>query len=59
METKKYIVLEQHKFSNFNDSWCVKFANLDEDKAYEKLVALLIEAIKQQQKEIEELKCQK
>ena len=37
---KKYLVLEQTKFSNFKDSWSVKFSNLDEDKAFEKLVAL-------------------
>ena len=37
---KKYLVIEQHKFNTFNDVWNVKFANLDEDKAFEKLVAL-------------------
>jgi len=37
---KKYLVLEQTKFNNFKDSWNVKFSNLDEDKAFEKLVAL-------------------
>ena len=37
---KKYLVLEQIKFNNFNDSWNVKFANLDEDQAFTKLVAL-------------------
>ena len=40
MSDKKYLVLEQHKFSSFKDQWIVKFANLDEDKAFEKLVAL-------------------
>ena len=40
MSDKKYIILEQHKFSSFKDQWIVKFANLDEDKAFEKLVAL-------------------
>jgi len=40
MSDKKYLVLEQHKFNTFNDVWNVKFANLDEDKAFEKLVAL-------------------
>ena len=40
IENKKYLVLEQHKFSISRDSWSVKFANLDEDKAFEKLVAL-------------------
>ena len=37
---KKYLVLEQHKFNNFRDTWSVKFANLDEDQAFTKLVAL-------------------
>ena len=36
----KYLIIEQHKFSTFNDSWNVKFANLDEDQAFTKLVAL-------------------
>ena len=36
----KYLILEQHKFSSFKDQWIVKFANLDEDKAFQKLVAL-------------------
>jgi len=40
MSDKKYLVLEQYKFSNINDTWIVKFANLSEDKAFEKLVAL-------------------
>ena len=40
MSDKKYLVLEQHKFSSFKDQWIVKFANLDEDKAFQKLVAL-------------------
>ena len=40
MSDKKYLVLEQHKYSSFKDQWIVKFANLDEDKAFEKLVAL-------------------
>ena len=38
--TKKYLVLEQQKFNTFKDVWSVKFSNLDEDKAFEKLVAL-------------------
>ena len=37
---KKYVILEQHKFSAFNDSWSVKFANLDQQKAFAKMVAL-------------------
>ena len=40
MSDKKYLVLEQHKFSSFKDQWIVKFANLDEDQAFTKLVAL-------------------
>ena len=40
MNDKKYLVLEQHKFNNFKDVWNVKFSNLNEDKAFEKLVAL-------------------
>ena len=40
MSDKKYLVLEHHKFNNFKDQWVVKFANLNEDKAFEKLVAL-------------------
>ena len=36
----KYLVIEQHKFSTFNDSWTVKFANVDENEAFTKLVAL-------------------
>ena len=40
MSDKKYLVLEHHKFNTFNDIWSVKFANLNEDKAFEKLVAL-------------------
>ena len=37
---KKYLVIEQHKFSTFNDSWTIKFADVDEDTAFRKLVAL-------------------
>ena len=40
MSDIKYLILEQHKFNNFKDQWIVKFANLNEDKAFEKLVAL-------------------
>ena len=40
MSDKKYLVLEQYKFSNIKDQWIVKFANLDEDQAFTKLVAL-------------------
>ena len=37
---KKYLILEQIKFSSFKDTWNVKFANLDNDKAFAKMVAL-------------------
>ena len=40
MVDKKYLVIEQHKFSTFNDSWTIKFADVDEDTAFKKLVAL-------------------
>ena len=40
MSDKKYLVLEQHKVNTFRDTWSVKFANLDEDQAFTKLVAL-------------------
>ena len=40
-DRKKWIILEQYKFdSSVKDMWSVKFADLDEDKAFEKLVAL-------------------
>ena len=39
-DNKKFLVIEQHKFSMFNDTWTIKFANVDEDTAFEKLVAL-------------------
>jgi len=37
---KKYLILEQIKFSSFKDTWNVKFANLDQQKAFAKMVAL-------------------
>ena len=41
MSDTKYLILEQHKFSHgVKDVWTVKFANLNRDKAFEKLVAL-------------------
>ena len=40
MSDKKYIILDQHKFSSFKDQWIVKFANLAEDKAFQKIFAL-------------------
>ena len=39
-DRKKWIILEQTKFgSSVKDIWSVKFADLDEDKAFEKMVA--------------------
>ncbi len=40
MSDRKYLILEQYKFDNFKDTWSVKFSDLNEDKAFEKLVAL-------------------
>ena len=41
MSDKKYIILQQHKFGyNVQDQWTVKFTALNEDKAFEKMVAL-------------------
>ena len=37
---KKYLVIEQLKYSNIKDSWTIKFADVDEDTAFKKLVAL-------------------
>jgi len=36
----KYLILEQHKFSTFNDVWSVKYSNQTYDQAFEKLVCL-------------------
>ena len=36
----KYLILEQHKFSTFNDVWSVKYFNQTYDQAFEKLVCL-------------------
>ena len=36
----KYLILEQTKFNNFNDSWSVKYFNQTYDQAFEKLVCL-------------------
>ena len=38
--SKKYLVIEHHKFTSFSDDWTIKFANVDENTAFEKLVAL-------------------
>ena len=37
---KKYLVIEHHKFKTFNDDWTIKYANVDEDTAFTKMVAL-------------------
>ena len=37
---KKYLVIEHHKFNTFNDDWTIKYANVDEDTAFTKMVAL-------------------
>ena len=39
-DNKKFLVIEQHKFNTFKDSWTIKFASVDEDTAFKKLVAL-------------------
>ena len=38
--SKKYLIIEQHKFNTFNDSWSVKYADQSYDDAFTKLVAL-------------------
>ena len=40
MSDKKYLVIERQKYSNIKDSWSIKFADVDEDTAFSKLVAL-------------------
>jgi len=40
MVDKKYLVIEQLKYSNIKDSWTIKFADVDEDTAFSKMVAL-------------------
>ena len=40
MSDKKYLVIEHHKFKTFNDTWTIKFADVDEDTAFTKMVAL-------------------
>ena len=37
---KKYLVIEHHKYQSFRDDWTIKFADVDEDTAFQKLVAL-------------------
>ena len=36
----KYLILEQHKFSTFNDVWSVKYFNQTYEQAFEKYVCL-------------------
>ena len=38
--SEKYLIIEQHKFNTFKDSWNVKYANQSYDDAFTKLVAL-------------------
>lgn len=41
MSDTKYLILERHKFNyDVKDVWTVKFADLNRDKAFTKLVAL-------------------
>ena len=37
---KKYLVIEHHKYQTFRDDRTIKFADVDEDTAFQKLVAL-------------------
>ena len=37
---KKYLVIEHHKYQTFKDDLTIKFADVDEDTAFQKLVAL-------------------
>ena len=37
---KKYLVIEHHKYKTFKDDWTIKFADVDENTAFSKLVAL-------------------
>ena len=37
----KYLILEQIKFSTFNDVWSVKYFNQTYDEAFEKYVCLV------------------
>ncbi len=40
MSDKKYLVIEQQKYSNIKDTWTIKFSDVDEDTAFTKMVAL-------------------
>ena len=40
MSDNKYLVIERQKYSNIKDSWSIKFADVNEDTAFTKLVAL-------------------
>ena len=37
----KYLIIEQHKFSTFNDIWTIKYHNQTYDQAFEKYVCLV------------------
>ena len=38
--SEKYLIIEQIKFNNFNDSWSVKYSNQSYDDTFVKLTAL-------------------
>ena len=40
MSDKKYLVIERQKYSNIKDTWTIKFADVDENTAFPKMVAL-------------------
>ena len=40
MVDKKYLVIERQKYSNIKDTWTIKFADVDQDTAFTKMVAL-------------------
>ena len=40
MSDKKYLVIERQKYSNIKDTWTIKFADVDQDTAFTKMVAL-------------------
>ena len=40
MIDKKYLVIERQKYSNIKDTWTIKFADVDENTAFTKMVAL-------------------
>ena len=40
MSDNKYLVIERQKYSNIKDTWTIKFADVDQDTAFTKMVAL-------------------